>query len=80
DLTLDAPKTRQMAGILKAIKVGTKTVTKGDGEAATTVERDVTLLDQTVLIGTAGLNANVYKSGRNIDGVKVLPAAEFNAL
>ena len=33
----------------------------------------------TVLIGTAGYDMNVYKSGRNIEGVKVLPAAEFNA-
>ena len=41
-------------------------------------EKDVTLLDTTVLIGTAGLDPNVYKSARNIEGVKVLPAAEFN--
>jgi len=38
----------------------------------------VTLHDTTVLIGTAGLDQNVYKSARNIEGVKVLPAAEFN--
>ena len=31
-----------------------------------------------MLIGTAGLDPNVYKSARNIEGVKVLPAAEFN--
>jgi large subunit ribosomal protein L4 len=39
----------------------------------------VTLLDTTVLIGTDKMDAAVYKSGRNIEGVKVLPAAEFNA-
>lgn len=78
-LAMDAPKTKAMTAVLKAIKVGTKTVTKGDGEAATTAEQDVTLLDTTVLIGTAGLDLNTYKSGRNIDGVRVLPAAEFNA-
>ncbi|HET6573377.1 MAG TPA: 50S ribosomal protein L4, partial [Fimbriiglobus sp.] len=37
-----------------------------------------TLLDTTVLIGTAAYDPNVYLSGRNIEGVKVLPAAEFN--
>jgi len=38
----------------------------------------VSLADTTVLIGTAGLDANVFRSARNIEGVKVLPAAEFN--
>ncbi|MBY0461187.1 MAG: 50S ribosomal protein L4, partial [Gemmataceae bacterium] len=28
--------------------------------------------------GTEKLDPNVYKSARNIEGVKVLPAAEFN--
>jgi large subunit ribosomal protein L4 len=31
------------------------------------------------LIGTSGIQQAVYKSGRNIRGVQVLPAAEFNA-
>ena len=31
------------------------------------------------LIGTAGLDNNVYKSARNIRGVEILPAAQFNA-
>ncbi|MBN9119180.1 MAG: 50S ribosomal protein L4 [Planctomycetes bacterium] len=70
DLTLAAPKTKEMAGVLKAIKIGKKTTDQGD--------KDVTLLDTTVLIGTGKLDPNVYKSARNIDGVKVLPAAEFN--
>ena len=70
DLTFAAPKTKEMAGVLKAIKVGTKATEKGD--------KDVTLADVTVLIGTDKLDANVYKSARNIQGVKVLPAAEFN--
>ena len=65
-----APKTKEMAGVLKAIKIGKKATEKG--------EKDVTLLDTTVLIGTDKLDANVYKSARNIEGVKVLPAAEFN--
>lgn len=70
DLSLTAPKTKEMVGVLKAIKIGTKTTEQGD--------KPVTLLDTTVLIGTDKLDPNVYKSARNIDGVKVLPAAEFN--
>lgn len=70
ELALSAPKTKEIAGVLKAIKIGKKTTETG--------EKDVTLADTTVLIGTAGLDQNVYKSARNIEGVKVLPAAEFN--
>jgi large subunit ribosomal protein L4 len=57
DLTPGAPKTKEMAGILKALKL--------DGT--------------TCLIGTAGLQADVYKSARNIKGVGILPAEQFNA-
>jgi large subunit ribosomal protein L4 len=78
-LAMDAPKTKQMAAVLRAIKVGKKTITKGEGDDAKQVEVDVTLLDGSVLIGTAGHDLNLYKSGRNITGVRVLPAAEFNA-
>jgi large subunit ribosomal protein L4 len=74
-LTMSAPKTSEMAKLLRAVKVGTKVVEKGDQA----VEQDVTLADTTVLIGTAAYDVNVYKSGRNIPGVKVLPAAELNA-
>jgi len=70
ELAITAPKTKEITGVLKAIKIGKKTTESG--------EKDITLLDTTVLIGTAGLDENVYKSARNIDGVKVLPAAEFN--
>jgi large subunit ribosomal protein L4 len=70
DLTLAAPKTKEIVGVLKAIKIGKKTTEQG--------ETDVTLFDTTVLIGTDKLDPNVYKSARNIEGVKVLPAAEFN--
>jgi large subunit ribosomal protein L4 len=70
ELSLAAPKSKEVAAVLKAIKVGKRATESG--------EKDVTLLDTTVLIGTAGLDPNVYKSARNIEGVKVLPAAEFN--
>ena len=75
DLVIATPKTKEMIGLLKTIKVGTKSVTQGE----TTAEKPVTLADGSVLIGTAGYDLNIYKSGRNIQGVKVLPAAEFNA-
>src|SRR5205085_12098669 len=71
ELALSAPKTKEVVGVLKAIKIGKKTNPAG-------VEQDVTLFDTTVLIGTAGLDPNVYRSARNIEGVKVLPAGEFN--
>jgi large subunit ribosomal protein L4 len=74
DLAVTAPKTKEIVGILKAIKVGRKVVTKGDQA----VEKDVTLADSTVLIGTEKNDPNVYRSARNIPGVEVLPAAEFN--
>jgi len=57
DLTPTATKTKEMAGILKALKL--------EGISC--------------LIGTQGLQPAVYKSARNIRGVGVLPAAEFNA-
>jgi len=57
DLTLSAIKTKDVAGILKALK----------------------LQGLSCLIGIAGMDPMVYKSARNIDGVEVLPAAEFNA-
>ncbi len=64
------PQTKVVASLLKAIEVGKKATEQG--------EQSVTLLDTTVLIGTDGLNQLVYRSARNIEGVKVLPAAEFN--
>src|SRR5262245_24952512 len=61
DLKLSAPKTKEIAGILKALNL------KGIS----------------CLIGTAGLDkaaqTNVYKSARNIAGVELLPAKDFNA-
>ncbi|CAN5474112.1 50S ribosomal protein L4 [soil metagenome] len=72
DLGITAPKTKEVAAVLKAIQIGTK---KNEAGA----EKPKTLLDTTVLIGTDKLDANVYKSARNIEGVQVLPTSEFNA-
>lgn len=57
DLAVAEGKTKQMAGILKALK----------------------LADTTCLIGLAEPNALVHRSARNIPGVEVWPAKEFNA-
>jgi large subunit ribosomal protein L4 len=57
DLSQGEVKTKQMAGVLKALKLN----------------------GQTCLIGTAGHDANVYKSARNIAGVEVSPASQLNA-
>ncbi len=79
DLAMSSPKTKDMAVVLKAIKVGKKVVKTMTDGVEQNVEKDVSLFDTTVLIGTETMDANVYKSGRNIEGVKVLPAGEFNA-
>src|SRR5581483_8396697 len=57
ELNLTEIKTKQVAAILKALK----------------------LQDTTCLLGLADYDKNVYLSARNIEGVKVLPAKEFNA-
>ncbi|HEV3119244.1 MAG TPA: 50S ribosomal protein L4 [Gemmataceae bacterium] len=57
DLSINEIRTKQVADILKALKL------KGT----------------TCLIGTAGLDDKVYRSARNIRGIEVLPATQFNA-
>lgn len=57
DLKFDAPKTRDMAAILSALK--------WEGEA--------------LMVATAGHDANVYKSIRNIAHVDVSPVGDLNA-
>ena len=57
DLSMNEIRTRQVADILKALKL------KGT----------------TCLIGTAGLDDKVSRSARNIRGIEVLPATQFNA-
>ena len=58
DLVFSAPKTKEMASILKALGLG----------------------GTTTLITIAAADANVYKSGRNIDKVTISPVGELNAL
>jgi large subunit ribosomal protein L4 len=56
---------------LKLAEIGTKQVA--------TVLKKLKLTETTCLVGTAGYDKNLYLSSRNIEGVKVLPAREFNA-
>jgi large subunit ribosomal protein L4 len=57
DLTLPEAKTKEMASVLKALKL------KGTS----------------CLVGTAGPDAALHRAARNIPGVEVFPAKEFNA-
>lgn len=57
DFQLDAPKTKEMASILRALNV-----------------------TGTALFATFGYNLNIYKSGRNIPGLQVMPMSDINAL
>jgi len=56
-ISLPEPKTKQMAVVLKALK----------------------LSGQTCLIGVAAAGVNLHRAARNIAGVKLTPAQEFNA-
>ncbi|MEX2174247.1 MAG: 50S ribosomal protein L4 [Pirellulaceae bacterium] len=58
ELSFGSPKTKEMAGILKALGLAGKST----------------------LVTTAALDANVYKSARNIDRVTVSPVSDLNAL
>lgn len=71
ELALAAPKTKDIVSVLKAVRVGEKTAASG-------AVKPVTLADVSLLIGTAGYDLNVYKSARNLDGVKILPIDELN--
>jgi large subunit ribosomal protein L4 len=71
----DTPKTKAVQGLLKAVKVGKTSKKKGE----VSVDVDITLADVSVLIGTAANDPVVYRSARNIEGVNILPASDFNA-
>ena len=54
-------------------------ITEPKTKEMATVLKALNLGDTSCLIGTDGWQPAVHKSGRNIRGVEVLPAAEFNA-
>ncbi len=91
DLTVpagQAPKTKEIATVLKAIKKAMKLdelpAPKRPGETEITPEveasrRKKQAREMTFLIGTADLEPLLYKATRNIRGVELLPASQFNA-
>lgn len=73
-LSLDTPKTQQIAKLLKSLGVVWKArPTAQEGKA---VKRPT---DDTCLLATEKLDHNVFKSARNIPTVVVSPAPELNA-
>ncbi len=90
DLTVPAdqpPKTKEIAAVLKALgkalKLDELPVPRAEGEQLTPEEeaarRKKLVRRMTYLIGTAAHDPLLYRSARNIRGVEVMPAAQFNA-
>ncbi len=86
DLTVTAgqPKTKEVASVILALAEGMKLpVPRGEGEELTPQQeqnrRKKEARETTWLIGTADYDTTLYKSVRNIRGVEVLPASQFNA-
>jgi len=81
------PKTKEFAAVLKALAKGMKLdqlpVPKKPGEELTP-EQEAGRRKQlarriTWLIGTADYDTTLYRSARNIQGVELMPASQFNA-
>jgi large subunit ribosomal protein L4 len=89
DLTVPGgqPKTKEVAASLKALAKGMKLdelpVPKREGEELTAEQeasrRKKRAREMTWLIGTADYDTTLYKSARNIRGVELMPASQFNA-
>lgn len=88
DFALTAIKAKDMAGILKALKlrdvpgpapaVEQPATPPVEGQPAPTPKKPKKK-NLSLLIGTDKLDPIVYKSARNLEGVRVLPASDFNA-
>ncbi|HVK13176.1 MAG TPA: 50S ribosomal protein L4 [Gemmataceae bacterium] len=78
DFGVGAIKTKEMAGVLKALKLRDV-----EGPAPAPVEGEPTRKPKkkhlSLLIGTDKQDDVVYKSARNLPGVRVLPATDLNA-
>jgi large subunit ribosomal protein L4 len=79
DFGLAAIKTKDMAGILKALNLrqvaGPAPAPAAEGETPKKPKKK----NLSLLIGTDKVDSVVYKSARNLEGVRVLPASDFNA-
>jgi large subunit ribosomal protein L4 len=79
-LALESPKTKQVAQALRAIRRPDLT----EGESAESVgetkaqARKRTLDHRTILFGLPAHDPLLFRSARNIDGVRVAPVADFN--
>jgi large subunit ribosomal protein L4 len=82
------PKTKEVATVLKALKKAMKLdelpAPKRPGEKELTPEQEAQrrkkqAREMTFLIGTADLDPALYRSARNIAGVELMPASQFNA-
>lgn len=88
DFALTAIKAKDMAGILKALNlrevpgpapaVEAPATPPAEGQPAPAPKKPKKK-NLSLLIGTAKLDPMVYKSARNLEGVRVLPASDFNA-
>jgi large subunit ribosomal protein L4 len=63
----------------EAIILDELTLTEAKTKHVASVLKALKLQDTTCLIGTAKLDPVVHRSARNIRGVEVAPASEFNA-
>jgi large subunit ribosomal protein L4 len=75
-----APRTKQVAGVLRALRRPDLTeseATESVGETKAQALRR-TLDHRTILIGLPGHDPVLHRSARNIEGVEVAPVAEFN--
>lgn len=79
-LTLSAPRTREVASALRAIRrpdLSESEAVEAVGETKTRA-RERTLERRTVLLGLPVHDPVMHRSARNLEGVKVAPVAEFN--
>jgi len=79
-LTLNQPKTKDVARILRAIQrpdLSESEAAEAVGETKVAA-RKRTLERRSILLGIPAHNPVLHSSARNIEGVKVAPVAEFN--
>jgi len=79
DFGLAAIKTKDMAGILKALSLREFAAPAPAPAAEGETPKKPKKKNLSLLIGTDKLDQMVYKSARNLEGVRVLPASDFNA-
>jgi large subunit ribosomal protein L4 len=74
------PKTKEVARVLNALQRPDIETTESQPEAEQTkaAARRRTLARRSVLIGLPSNDPVFYRSARNLEGVAVLPVAEFN--